>query len=62
MCAGWNEVNLVSCEINKEGEKTWSTIISIPSEREGLRGLTIDSRVLMIGNKNIFLGLQKKRF
>ena len=41
---------LSSCEINKVGEKTWSPMTSLPGGRGALRGLTIGSQVLMIGN------------
>ena len=45
-----SEHSFSSCEVNKVGEKTWSPMTSLPGERQGLRGLSIGSQVLMIGN------------
>ena len=39
-----------TCEVNKVGEKTWSPMTPLPGWRSGLRGLTMGSKVLMIGN------------
>ena len=41
---------LSSCEVNKVGEKTWSPMTSLPGGRYGVRGITIGSQVLMMGN------------
>ena len=41
---------LSSCEVNKVGEKTWSPMTSLPGVRYGVRGITIGSQVLMMGN------------
>ena len=42
--------DLSSCEINKVGEMSWSPMTSLPGVRHGVRGLTIGSQVLMLGN------------
>ena len=39
-----------SCEINKVGEMSWSPMTSLPGVRAGVRGITIGSQVLMMGN------------
>ena len=41
---------LSSCEVNKVGEKTWSPMTSLPGVRSGVKGMTIGTQVLMIGN------------
>ena len=38
-----------SCEINVAGQDNWSAMTSLPDVRVGVRGLTIDNHVLMIG-------------
>ena len=54
VCGGWNGPNwLNSCEINVAGTDNWTPMTSLPGKRSGLRGLTIDNRVLMIGNIKI---------
>ena len=50
VCGGSDGHILSSCEVNKVGEKTWSPMTSLPGERQGLRGLTFGTQVLMIGN------------
>ena len=45
-----NRESLSSCEVNKVGEKTWSPMTSLPGVRYGVRGLSIGTQVLMIGN------------
>ena len=41
---------LDSCELNKVGQKFWSPMTSLPGYRFGLRGLSVGSHVLMMGN------------
>ena len=60
MCGGYDGSNrLSSCEINVAGTDNWSPMTSLPGERYAVRGLTIDKRVLMIGD---FFGLHLIRF
>ena len=51
MCGGYNSGSTIlsSCEVNVAGEDNWSTMTSLPGERSGVRGLTIDNRVLITG-------------
>ena len=47
VCGG--EYSQNTCEVNKVGEKTWSPMTPLPRRLYGLRGLTMGSKVLMIG-------------
>ena len=53
MCGGLDKdwKYLSSCEINVAGEDNWSSMISLPATRSAPRGLTMDNRVLMIGEE-----------
>ena len=57
VCGGWDvsRNRLSSCEVNVAGEDNWSSMTSLPGVRWGVRGLTIENRVLMIGEMFIFL-------
>ena len=49
--------DLSSCEINKDGENSWSPMISLPGSLPkwwAVRGITIGSQVLMIGYIRLF--------
>ena len=54
MCGGYpggiSNNWLSSCEINTAGTDIWSSMTSLPGERVGVRGLTMNNGVLMIGN------------
>ena len=59
MCGGKGGVDgntyyVNSCEINVAGTNIWSFITSLPGARLTVRGLTIDNRVLMMGNIFLF--------
>ena len=50
VCGGYDgSTRLSSCEVNVAGEDNWSPMTSLPGESYGVRGLTIDNRVLMTG-------------
>ena len=51
MCGGRNFNSILSsCEVNVAGEDSWTiTSGSLPAAVVGLRGVTLDNRVLMTG-------------
>ena len=51
VCAGsYGKGGLTSCEVNKVGERSWSPMTSLPEASYYVKGITIGSQVLMIGN------------
>ena len=55
VCAGsYGKGGLTSCEVNKVGERSWSPMTSLPGKRWGVKGITIGSQVLMMGNIRLF--------
>ena len=40
---------LSDCEVNIEGEVTWSTTVSLPVAMSSFQMITVDNRVLAVG-------------
>ena len=51
VCGGGNGDRdvLNDCEVNIEGEVTWSTTVSLPVAMSSFQMITIDNRVLAVG-------------
>ena len=51
VCGGFDSVGekFSSCEINLDGDNSWSYAFPLPEQIWFLRGITIDNRVLMTG-------------
>ena len=58
---GWdsNEDVLASTELLAEGSASWVRTGELPTPRSGLTGAHIDGRILMAGNKKIFMSSHK---
>ena len=56
VCGGLDSVGerFSSCEINLDGDSSWSYASPLPEQIWFLRGITIDNRVLMTGTQLIF--------
>ena len=53
VCGGWDNIwdnkRLSDCEVNIEGEVTWSTTVLLPVAMDSFQMITIDNRVLAVG-------------
>ena len=51
VCGGKRDGNrwLSDCEVNIEGEVTWSTTVSLPVAMTSFQMITVDNRVLAVG-------------
>ena len=52
--------DLDSCEMNTGGTSQWTYTTSLPRPFSGLRGVTLDNRVLMTGERSNFCNLRVK--
>ena len=54
VCGGYDGGKFLSdCEINIEGEVTWSTTVSLPVAMYSFQMITVDNRVLAVGKRII---------
>ena len=50
VCGGYDgDQKLSDCEVNIEGEVTWSKTVSLPVAMDSFQMITVDNRVLAVG-------------